>query len=176
MSYIVGSAEQLINKQILGSPAASVTFSNIPQNFSHLKLVSTARSAASAAANELYARFNGDSSSNYSLQNMYAANASTVGVNGGISTYCILSSIIGATGTANYPGMDTTFIHNYRDTTFFKGSVSLGGFVSDTTSNLSNLFRINTWRSTSAITSIVLTTSSGSNFVTGSSFYLYGII
>ena len=53
-----------IATQTLGSAAASVTFSSIPQGYTDLVLVDNVKSASGAGDSELDVRFNGDSGSN----------------------------------------------------------------------------------------------------------------
>jgi hypothetical protein len=60
---------EFITKQTLGAEAATVTFSNIPQTFTDLLIVSSARSARTVnLADNLNLRFNGDAGGNYSFR------------------------------------------------------------------------------------------------------------
>jgi hypothetical protein len=75
--------------------------------------------------------------------------------------------------TANIFGENVADILDYKDTNKFKTmrviyglDVNGAGEVGLTSSN---------WRSTTAITSLVITLNTGSNFAANSSFQLYGI-
>jgi hypothetical protein len=56
----------LIESQVLGSSAASVTFSSIPATYTDLVLKVSVRSNRAAGFDNIDIRFNGDSASNYS--------------------------------------------------------------------------------------------------------------
>jgi len=178
MSYIAGSSQQLIGKQVLGGTSATITFSSIPQSFNHLKIIILGRSdkAVTAAVN-LSIVFNSDSGANYAQSSFYAVNNVTVGTGSNPTTnYVLISAFPAATSTASYPGMAEVLIPCYAATTFYK--VVNSAVTYNSSSAGSNYLTMNssTWRNTAAITTIAITDSTGGNFITGSSFYLYGIL
>jgi hypothetical protein len=70
-------------------------------------------------------------------------------------------------------GTWTTFIYNvqnYSNGTTYKTGLSRSSYAGNYVAAYVNL-----WRSTSAITSIVFSSENGANFITGSTFTLYGI-
>jgi hypothetical protein len=155
-----------ISSQTLGTATATVTFSSIPQTYTDLIFII---SAASTVAQDPFCRLNSDSGTNYSY--------TTLTGNGGSA-----SSARGTNQTSmslNYFGSDSTTLGenarviqflNYSNTTTYKTMVARGG--RGNTDGLSLM--INLWRNTAAITSVVFSPSSG-NYITGSTFTLYGI-
>lgn len=158
-----------IATQTLGSAAATVTFSSIPSTFTDLVLVVSGRSTNGSGDDSMYMRFNGDSGTNYSwtriLGNGSAASSfrlsnQTVGTIDGISGGSTASGTFSAT-IANF--------QNYSNTTTNKTILGRSNVAGSYT-----VANVNLYRSTSAISSMVLSLATG-NFATGSTFTLYGI-
>lgn len=148
--------------QTLGSPVSSVTFSSIPQGYTDLELVV---SSANATANStIFIVINGDSGSNYSFTYLN-------GDGGSATSGRVANLTFGVLGDHS-TGVSTNFgkFMNYSNTTTNKTWLYRGGQASYVTSA-----GVNLWRSTAAITSITLTTTSGRNFAVGSTFTIYGI-
>jgi hypothetical protein len=150
-----------IATQTLGSAAASVTFSSISGAYTDLKIV-YATTASSSAVN--YLRFNSDTGSNYSRTFYYGDGTGTASGREtnitGIYTPFTMSTAI----TTNI--ID---IMNYSNTTTNKTCLVRSG----ATNNIVGA-GVCLWRSTAAITSISIFCDAA-NFVTGSTFTLYGI-
>jgi len=151
--------------QTLGSAAASVTFSSIPQTYTDLKLICFAQLSA---LTWIHLRFNSDSGSNYSVNRIYGngttAYADRFNSQTGID--------VGYLNSTNF-GYSEINIMNYANSSTFKtisnrwGSEGNSGYV---------LAGVGLWRNTASITTISLTPYSGGvNLNTGSSFTLYGI-
>lgn len=165
---------QLIASNTLGSSAASVTFSSIPNTYTDLVLKWSARTDASGSQyDSIYLKFNGNSA-NYSrvtLRGNGAAAASQIASNQTEAN--ILISASAPTGTANTFSNVELYIPNYAGSTN-KPFSSFSAQENNTTTAF--IFaNANLWSNTSAITSIALTPEIGPNFVSGSSFFLYGI-
>lgn len=162
----------LIASNTLGSSASSVTFSSIPATYTDLMLVTSALSPGGGNNARGY-RFelNSDTGTNYSqtwLSNSVTTPVSsretsqTRGRIGGISET-----------TSDVTTVKTDFL-DYSNTTTYKTVLSRGSNLC--TNGDTNLFAgVSLWRSTSAVSSIKLTMSDNSSFITGSSFKLYGI-
>jgi hypothetical protein len=134
----------------------------------------TARTAAAATSDTLNLQFNGDTGSNYDRQLMSAA-ATTVSASEALAqTSAAIANCSGNTAPAGASGGGEIVFPSYADTTFNKTATSRYTYVTGTATGtvLSRQIGIN-WRSTAAITSIVLTASG--NFSAGSKFQLYGI-
>lgn len=158
-----GATYEPIATTTLGSAAASVTFSSIPQGYTDLVLVNNAKSATNGAA--LTIQFNSDTSTNYSSTFMYGDGSSTTSARVSNSSAGVYG---GRCGTEFSSGI--THIQNYSNTTTYKSIVSRG---SDATSAV--IAYASLWRNTSAITSMTIKNESNVNFSSGSTFTLYGI-
>jgi hypothetical protein len=159
-----GSTYTPIASQTLGSAAANVTFSSLG-SYTDLVLVFNGK-CASAGGWNLSFRFNGDTGSNYSTVTLYGDGTSPYSArstNASQAGNYIISGTNQSTVTAN--------IMNYGNSTNLKSIIGTGG---DLTSGGGVDIRVSTWRNTAPITSILLY-SNGGDFVTGSTFTLYGI-
>ena len=145
----------------LGSAASSVTFSSISGSYTDLRIV-YATTASGDAGN--YLRFNSDSGSNYSRTNLYGNGSSA-----GSDRQSNVTGIYGPFTMSSAITSNTIDIMNYSNSTTYKTCLVRAGAA-----NNSTLATVGLWRSTSAITSILITCD-GANFVSGSTFTLYGV-
>lgn len=148
-----------------------MTFSGIPQNYTDLRLVISARSArASSNSDGLQLSFNG-STSNYSKRSLYVdSNA----VGSASASNRIFNDIPAANVTASTFGSVHLHIPNYAGATN-KSYSATGAWENNSSTVYGISVQVGLWSDTSAITSLALTTSNNQNFVAGSTFYLYGI-
>jgi hypothetical protein len=167
-----GNTYEAIATQTLGSDTTTVTFSSIPGTYTDLVLVMNYRSTRTNTYGYPKVNFNGDTGTNYSLTDL-SGNGSSIGSGRTTNTTGFgLTEGMGNTAAANLFGQFNISIQNYSNSTTYKTLLSRGG--SAVTGN-SLAAQVCLWRSTSAITSIVITDNSGFNIMTGSSFSLYGI-
>jgi hypothetical protein len=174
----VAATYVLISSQVLGTSAASVTFSSIPQTYTDLVLRSSARSNYVSSSSDI-AKININSDTtigNYSatyVQGNYTTSSS--GRNGGGIGYDSTMLIEGGSNTANTFSSTEWYIPNYT-LTGVKQSVDFDVVESAGPGIYTNFIKLNAhyYLGTSAITAITLTGGSGT-LSTGSSFYLYGI-
>jgi len=163
----------LIESQVLGSAAASVTFSAIDQTFTDLVLKWSARDDQANYTQTSRLKFNGSAVSEYSWTQLYDS-AGTVGSytsgTAGNNQFAYASN--GTTSTANTFTNYEIYIPSY--TVAQNKPFSAFGVSEDNSTNGYIIASAHLWRNTSAITTILLYPNSG-NYVTGSSFYLYGI-
>jgi hypothetical protein len=163
---------QLISSNVLSSSAASVTFSAIPATYTDLVLRWSAR--LDTTSSEVDLRFNSDSATNYSSTRIVGNGATASSSN--VSSANILRFFESAnysTDTANTFNSMEIYIPSYTASQNKPFSSFVGTETNATTAYL--VAQANLWRNTAAITSIVLDPISSANFVSGSSFYLYGI-
>jgi len=163
------STYEKIATNTLGSAAASVTFSSISGSYTDLVLV---MQIASSSSNTLFARFNGDSATNYSSTRLSGSGSAAFSDRASTSSSMALSNYAYPLST---PGNTTHIfqIFNYSNTTTFKTAMCRANSASDGVDATVNLYR-----STSAITSVGISTNNfgaGLNLLTGSTFTLYGI-
>ena len=155
--------------------SATISFTSIPQTYTHLQIRFTARSAVSAANAACLVKFNSDTSSNYTNHQIYG-NGSTAGSNnfgGSPRANMYLGQISGATATAGIFGVGIIDIIDYANIYKNKTARALNGQDSNGSGDID--FRSGAWMSTSAITRIDITEDSAANFAQYSSFALYGI-
>jgi hypothetical protein len=166
----------LISSNVLTSSQTSVTFSAIPATFTDLVLRYSARTTEAGPNELIIYTLNGNTGSNYSTTTLIG-NASTATSNRTTSAANIRAGWqSGATATSNTFGSAEIYIPSYtvsqnKPTSNFSAAENNSAGTADSYINANaGLFRI-----TDAITSITLTPINGTNFVSDSSFYLYGI-
>jgi hypothetical protein len=161
----------------LGSPAASVTFSSIPQVYGTLLLVGLAAVSAAVKNNDCGLQYNSDAGTHYEM-NTWDANqaaANPVGSFTSANTSLIWAAAAPGTtyGNAGRAGAFTILIPGYANTQLQKISLH-DMFMADGGTSYDTHKRAGNWNQTSAITSMLLT-ATGTTFVTGSYFALYGM-
>ena len=169
---------KLIAKNTLGSSAASVTFSSIPSTYTDLLLIVSARTdRASQIVDVVGVRFNGNTS-NYSARIISGAN-----------TQATSSSV--ASGAYTWGWFAYATAPNATSSTFASNEIVIPNYAGGANKSVSSTFAVENnsgatneaflggiaglWADTAAITSIDCVVGFGTNFVSGSSFYLYGI-
>ena len=162
----------LISSNVLTTTAASVTFSSIPATYTDLVLRLSARTDQSNPTATFLVRYNGSSAASYSGTYLYTGGSSVTSYRDTNSTSIEEGGATANTGTANTFGSTEIYIPNYAGTTNKPNS---SFYVGENNSSSVYLVGIAAGlRSvTDAITSVSLV--SNGNFVSGSSFYLYGI-
>lgn len=154
-----------IASQTLGSAVSSVTFSNIPQNYTDLFLATSVKWTGSGDSS-FGIRFNSDSGSNYSITRLYG-NSSGAGTDRSSNATSSRGGQLDATNfSANF-----AHIMNYSNSTTYKTLMWRSNISASTVFTGASL-----WRSTSAITSIDLGYfDAAGNWASGTTFTLYGI-
>lgn len=147
----------------LSSAASTITFSSIPSTYTDLRLVIV----GAGDGQLLYWTYNSDTASNYSWTRLLgngSAASSTAQTN--------LSNNRGWwTNASSTPCVNEIDVFSYAGST---NKTSLVKSSVDQNGSGNTVAAVNLWRSTSAITSIQLSMSSG-NFYTGTTATIYGI-
>lgn len=153
----------------LSSAQSSVTFSGIPQTYTDLVLVMSAFGSVSGA--DIRVQVNSDTTSNYSLTRLvgYTTAFSNRASN---ATYWQITNSVGIGSSSSEPTADVIHFMNYSNTTTNK--TMLVRHNQPQSSLMETAAQVGLWRSTSAITSITFSLSSG-NYSSGSTFNLYGV-
>lgn len=158
------STYEPIASQTLGSAAATITFSSIPQNYTDLILVGNPIVSASLD----YKWFvNGDSSSGLYSQTRLLGNGSSAS-----SARTTGANYLYLDATAPASGSSQNFIMNFQN--YANGAVFKTVLVRYNDSATETAARVNLWRNTNPITSITISTDS-STFAIGSTFTIYGV-
>jgi hypothetical protein len=161
---------KLIDKTVLVSSQAFIEFTGLgaySSDYTDLKLVFTTRSTAGTSAESDLIQFNG-STSNFNNKRVYGFGTTT-----GSDTnnrWIAFSDAGGA--TANTFSNSEVYIPNYSSSN--NKAFSSEGVQEDNSSTAFVGLAAGLWSDVAAITSIRITNSSG-DYVSGSSFYLYGI-
>jgi hypothetical protein len=163
---------ELIASDVLSSTTSSVTFSSIPATFTDLVLKLAARSDTNSVDDLFYIRLNGVTSSLYSFTNISGNGSSVSSSRGSGSPLAFNYLLNGATSTANTFTNFELYIPSY--TVSQSKSIGSFGVRENNTSSALILNTASVFRSNSAISEITAFPGFGS-FVSGSSFYLYGI-
>ena len=164
----------LIEAKTLASSVASIDFTSIPATYTDLLLKYSARTDRASNQSDIYLQFNNNTSAVYSFKRIYgsgsgvASDGLTNDTKGGL---CGIAA--GANATASTFANCEIYIPDYLSSnakSFSTDAVS----ENNSTDALMGLYAgLST--ATAAITSIKLQCFNASNFVTNSSFYLYGI-
>ena len=156
-----------IATQTLASAASSITFSSIAASWTDLRVVFIDNGLS--VADRPVMQFNGDTGTNYSATRI----TGTGGAAGSTTTtndnqIRFQNSNLEAT----YPSLLTVDIFSYAGST----NKTVLGMQSDDGNGTGGIYvAVGLWRNTAAITSIVIKTISGNNFLTGTTATLYGI-
>lgn len=165
VSQNIGAAMVVIGKQVLSAAAASVTFNAIPQTYTTLKLFSCCGSDQVTDENVLV-QLNGDAGAHYQYQLIYGTSATpTAAVNSAQTSFQI-----GTAPTAGLlGGIETTF-------QIYAAASSHVGFSTFESSGAASFAGVVgwVWTQVASIVSFTVFPSAG-NFLSGSTFTLYGL-
>ena len=152
----------------LGSAAASITFSSISSAYTDLRLVIVATMNSAGTMHTL--QFISDTGTNYSTTSLYGTGSAAGAYRTTNYSYFELGGE-STGGSTTIPMLLTIDIFSYTGSTY---KTILGTESNDLNGSGEITRRVGLWRSTSAITSIKIPTSSG-NLAAGTTATLYGI-
>jgi hypothetical protein len=150
--------------------ASTISFTSIPQTYTDLIVVVTGYNATSGNAWVL--RFNSDTASNYSQTSLSSDGSTASSGRNSNLTYGYYGDSINNNSYVT-PNTATVNIFSYTNTNVFKSWSS--NCNSNQNGNGDANIIVGTWRSTSAITTILLTNDGGGNYQIGTVASLYGI-
>jgi hypothetical protein len=162
-----GNTYEAIRTETIASAQASVTFSSIPSNYTDLVLVCNLGSTSALQA--IIMRANGDTGSNYSYMVVRGNGSTVIREQQSNQTQVRISVAVDTTTGAGDENIITN-IMNYSNTNTFKTFL---GRANNASTNGSEA-NVSMWRSTAAIYQLDIGLT-GSTFVAGSTFSLYGI-
>ena len=161
----------------LSSGASSIDFTSIPNTYKHLQIRGIARNN-STSANDLEGlliQYNADTGSNYSWHALRGDGATASAAAASAQSY-IYSGYHPSNGsTSNTFAAFVIDILDYSDTNKYKTQRVLGSVETNNSNNSQVTLFSGNWRSTSAINSIKIYSTSSRNFLQYSQFALYGI-
>ena len=165
----------LISSNVLASSTASVTFSAIPSTYTDLVVRTSTRGSQANANTNMFIKFNGDSSTLYSWTYLQATGTSASSSRLSGDTQLRAEKTTSDNATANTFSSYELYLPSYTASQN-KPVSTINAQENNTTANGDWYIdaRANLYRSTTAISSIAFSLGSG-DFMSGSSFYLYGI-
>jgi hypothetical protein len=163
-----------IGSNILTTATSSVTFSSIPQTYTDLVVKASVRTANASNNGNFPLTFNGDTSASYSFRALYGSGSTAASeAASGLSNVNEAEVAVGDAATANCYSSYETYIPNYAGNAY-KSFDGIGMQERNSATNVYMYCVANLWSKTAAITSITYT-ANGTDFMAGTSFYLYGI-
>lgn len=165
--------QALISEVTLNTASTTVTIP-VPSGYTDLRLVASTRMDTSTSWYDFVVGFNGVYT-NQSGKGLYGTGTGVGAINeaGGGTSYAITGRTNAPGNTANTFGTCEIYVPNYSSSSYKSVSLDYTGENNGAAAIMG--IGVGTWQSTAAITSISLQGLSGSNFVAGSSFTLYGI-
>ena len=170
------SGYTLIASQIkTDSLESSFDFTSLPSTYSSLRILFIGRSSIAATFDNLTFRFNNDSGANYDNEYVENYTTSVSGIQNLAGTSVGLGLVAGNNAPASLCGTGTIDVPFYKQTYFKKQfqyhtSLALG----TATGSFWNFVGTGFWNNASAIDRITIYLPA-SNFMIGSSLYIYGI-
>ena len=167
------STYTLISSNVLASSAASVTFSAIPSTYTDLVLRVSGRTTSAGTVSSGFIQMNSVTST-YSSTGIRGNGASATSTReSGDYAGFYLGGVVGGGATSNTFSSHEFYFPNYTVAT----AKPVSQFsVSETNATTAYIFgRAHLCSSTAAISSLTINLNGGVSFVSGSSFYLYGI-
>jgi len=158
----------------LSSSQATVTFSSISSSYTDLVLRISARTDRASAYDDVLLRINGNSAVSYSNTYLRGSGSTANSARNNISTsLAIVSSADGNNATASTYGSLEIYIPSY--TVAQNHPISAFGVQEGNQAAMFLATTAGLARVASAITQIDISPFTGPNFISGSTFYLYGI-
>jgi hypothetical protein len=184
-SAAAASFESIATVSVGSGGSASVTFSSIPSDYTHLQIRLMARFTGDPGGTTddwfIWLRPNNDSSSSaYTFHELQgrgtSASAYGVGTGGG-HTGILLNRFPTSIALSNTFGVNVIDVLDYKDTNKYKTFRALGGNDMNFNNSKAGVIGIYSglWLNTNAITSFTLVPGFASNFAQYSHFALYGI-
>jgi hypothetical protein len=161
---------KLIESKTLGTAAASIEFTSIPQDATDLVAVVSLR--ADVASNEARMRINSDTGSNYTERRLGGSGSGSGASSTLTTTYFRAFASNPSDYTSNTFSNGQFYIPNYTGST--QKSISLDSVTENNSTEALQNIAAGLWTGTAAITTLLFFPSSG-NFVAGSTISLYKI-
>lgn len=163
------SYESIATATVTAAGTTSVTFTSIPQTYTHLEVRATTVNASNFYTIKL--RFNGDSGANYQASQLFSYNTASYGGDGPTADTGAMIGI-GAKNSASYAAAMVAKIYEYKATNLYKRWLAQGGVDGNGTGQTKLTYGY--WSNQNAITSIECY-ADGSTMNQYTQFALYGI-
>jgi hypothetical protein len=157
---------------ILSSPTDPINFTNIPQVYQDLLIVTYARGTVASILENLVCYPNGITGTSNASDTSLIGDGSSATSSRYSNAYNTWGVIPSASATSGIFGATETHILNYSNTTTYKTFLTRS--AADLNGSGKTTLNVSLWRATAAITSLSIYAASA-NFATGTSINLYGI-
>lgn len=157
-----------IATRTLTASAASIEFTNIPQTYTDLVIVSSVQGSRTTYGADMFTQYNGDTGTNYSVTIIQGTGSTASSIQASQNGVNFAGSV-GGNGSGEF-SVNITNIQNYSNTNIYKTSISRNSHASQIVQLV-----IGMWRSNAAINSIKINAENGYVYNTGSTFTVYGI-
>jgi hypothetical protein len=154
--------------------AASIDFTSIPQTYTDLCVKFSVRCATSANIQQVYIRFNNNSSSIYSNRRLYGYSNAAGSVGATSSSSASINWTSGSSATASTFGSGEMYIPNYAGSSTYKSFYAELASENNSATEAVTGMTAGLFEATTAITQINIIGES--NFVQYSTAYLYGVV
>jgi hypothetical protein len=166
------SYESIATVTVGSGGSASVSFTSIPADYTHLQVRGILRSTRALSQAGVLFRLNSDTGSNYSFHGLIGNGSSVSAYGYANQTYINMGELPAGSASSGIFGAFVVDILDYKDTNKYKTVRLLTGQDRNGAGEIS--FLSGNWRNTNAITSITIKEDI-SNMAEYSSFALYGI-
>lgn len=173
-----GDFESIATVAVTSANTSTITFSNIPSSFQHLQIRALTRTTRATTTGDFWLmRFNSDSTTSYFYNhNLLGDGASALTNQSGAGNGIYVERMASANLNTDVFAGTVMDILDYQNTNKNKTIRHLSGYDNNSSTNVGLIyFGSGLWIKTNAITSIEITSGTGSNFVVNSHFALYGI-
>mgnify|MGYP006266997919 CR=1 FL=1 len=175
-AFIPGSYESIATVSVGSSGTATISFTSIPQTYTHLQLRYIARNAytggGSYTNSDMY--INGDTTASHYTFHRLSGDGATASASAAANAGSIYVLATNANASANIFGVGVMDILDYTNTNKYKTIKILDGYDNNGSGFVDGP-RSGSWLSTSAVTSFSITNPASTNWVQYSRFALYGI-
>ena len=173
----VGSDYELIETQVLGSSATSVSFSSLGSYssiYKHLQVRMVMRSTRSSGGDFSIMRINSDTTNSYARHQLYGNGSSVLSFALASINYVSLGSMPSASASTSIFSSQVIDILDAFSTTKNKTIRAIGGSQGDPAGSEIGLYSSGFFK-TDSITTLTFTSGNSAQYLTGSRFSLYGI-
>lgn len=144
-------------------------------SLAHLLVVAQLRTTEAIVISSAVVTLNNDSGANYDAQVVRGRDVTASAVDGqaGATQFNVIAP--GASAAAGVFGAQLLVVPNYAATVAEKSALAIGGFADEAAAGGDAGARTYHWRSTAAVTRLIFTAGSASNFLAGSRVTVYGV-
>ena len=161
-----GSTYTPIATTTFGGSSTSYTFTSIPSTYTDLRLIVSFPSTSSTNFSTRVGNGSVDTASNYGATRLYGVGSGS----GSSDTQTNNNFFSGNVGVGTNGSVSVNEIMNYANTTTYKTVINRYNDASGIV-----MLIVGCWRSTSAINTLQVYTTTGTNFASGTMATLYGI-